>query len=1231
MPVKVRPGGIRIETPDTLRIDEQPPRTVRRPDGALPRGPIPLGPSGVAAGDTKALLRALGSQGLEIVDAVALQPTLEATPPGGQRRTAAAPIPETQTVSLDVDVSDGEHAVVLLEQDGMYSWSFPDTVTGVATARAPGRGGPTSVGAKRLRFRVDLHADQVSGPATRSGLAGHLIYDRVKAHVLKYAAALIVQEGLEYLERDSRETLLVVDGLDPTSWRSVDGAVSVPVPNDRPAKALLLVHGTFSSTVGSYGELASTPWGELFIQALKSNYDVILGFDHFTLKRDPAQNAETLVAALEKIAWPAGSQIDVVAFSRGGLVIRCLVDQLSPKLRQVLRFKRAIFVACTNEGTRLADPKRIRAFIDLYTNLSTAACRLIGMLPQAKAVTTILNELIKGVASLVKYIAATALKEGEVPGLAAMWPDGAFLRQLDQPRKRKSAFADILNYVITSEFVPRLTGSDVEPNELPARFLAAIAEGFVQQLMNEGNDLVVNTSSMGAIPPQPEQLVHDRFDFGQTVKVYHTIYFLRPEVVNAITRWLELVQPEGATTTRRRRVRGSRPIDKVLPAGDVLHDLPGVQAIPAQVDTRFTIARADAPVREVIDVLGHSPSPFVVVERFREGRTFHYAFPTDNLLQVVKGAAPNKALEKALGLHEYEASVERGLTTTGPAAERPAVVLADRHVVGVVPSVAGSSTDIVGLAKAALSSADATTAAAARRAMPTFTSKHAQSTTSVHVRAEMDDLVEVGRPASIDVTVAREVIGGYISAGARESAATVQLAQMLSLQAIVRSQFKIIGEDRYDFDVPAPNQPWTGSFDVKPTNTGDGEIWIVLTQDHATLSTVVLNPKIVESPGRRGRMVARANAAERVTGAGIDQLLIIEQRNGNEITLFFQFTSPTLGIFDKYTSQPFRSEPGRYVKDLYQRIEERWVASNEDVDDFTVELKSLGADLFVELFPERLQSKLWELRDKLRKIMIVSTEPFIPWELVHLKEPGQPLGSQLRFLAQMGVVRWLHQAGWPPTNLRVRPGRVRHVIPDYPDPRYVLHEAAAEREFMETELLSAAISPRPAALRAVLQDPQVFDLLHFACHGSAEVDNIADAKIMLEGRVEGSSYVPEYLNALTVEYTANLRNPDGNRPLVFVNACQVGRAGYKLTGLGGFAQAFLGAGAGIFAGTLWSVGDEPASTFAKTFYQRMKGGAELSDAVVQAREEARTAGDSSWLCYAVYGHPSAVALIMREA
>ena len=58
-----------------------------------------------------------------------------------------------------------------------------------------------------------------------------------------------------------------------------------------------------------------------------------------------------------------------------------------------------------------------------------------------------------------------------------------------------------------------------------------------------------------------------------------------------------------------------------------------------------------------------------------------------------------------------------------------------------------------------------------------------------------------------------------------------------------------------------------------------------------------------------------------------------------------------------------------------------------------------------------------------------------------------------------------------------------------------------------------------------------------------------------------------------------MAGPDGNRAVIVLDACQVGRLGFKLTGIDGFAQAFLKRGAGAFVGTLWPVVDHLARTF----------------------------------------------------
>jgi CHAT domain-containing protein len=93
--------------------------------------------------------------------------------------------------------------------------------------------------------------------------------------------------------------------------------------------------------------------------------------------------------------------------------------------------------------------------------------------------------------------------------------------------------------------------------------------------------------------------------------------------------------------------------------------------------------------------------------------------------------------------------------------------------------------------------------------------------------------------------------------------------------------------------------------------------------------------------------------------------------------------------------------------------------------------------------------------------------------------------------------------------------------------------------------------------------------------------------------------------------------------MIVLNACQVGRLGYQLSSIGGFAQAFVGGGAGAFVSNLWSVGDAPARNFVETLYSKLQSGLTMARATAVARETARMSGDATWLAYTVYAHPEA--------
>jgi CHAT domain-containing protein len=243
---------------------------------------------------------------------------------------------------------------------------------------------------------------------------------------------------------------------------------------------------------------------------------------------------------------------------------------------------------------------------------------------------------------------------------------------------------------------------------------------------------------------------------------------------------------------------------------------------------------------------------------------------------------------------------------------------------------------------------------------------------------------------------------------------------------------------------------------------------------------------------------------------------------------------------------------------------------------------------------------------------------------VHLKEPNcTHLPTEVIFLGQMGLVRWNSRlgVGFPPDLIKIRSDRAYYIIPSYQDPKHRLPQAANEAFFLEQVFQAQSIEAKISRVRKHLGSGSI-DLLHFAGHGLADQQNISESQLVLQGYMKGGTYPPDYLSTTVVRQHAKLTSMDKNQPLIVLNACQIGREGYTLTGIGGFAQAFLKGGAGAFIGPLWSVLDSPARMFTETMYLGLKEGLTLSEASIRAREKANERGDATWLAYAVYGHPN---------
>lgn len=310
---------------------------------------------------------------------------------------------------------------------------------------------------------------------------------------------------------------------------------------------LVFIHGTGSSTTGSFGDLqkvSNDDW-----KALESKFgDRIFAFEHYTLSESPIQNAVELATAL-----PAGAQINLVSHSRGGLVgdLLCL-DNLTDELidgfkndlpapgdvseeekdrliteidnahaehraqlrelrsllqRKQFAIQRYVRVASPARGTLLASGN-----LDIFLS---ALLTLIGRVPYLYG-----NPLYYAFKRVVLEIAKNRTNAKLVPGIEAMLPDAPMARFLALAKPKESTQLAVI-------------AGDIEGGGL----LKRLGVLFTDYAFFSGvdNDLVVDSDSMyEGIARQARARAF--FDQGPTTT--HFNYFQNDDTRSALRDWL---------------------------------------------------------------------------------------------------------------------------------------------------------------------------------------------------------------------------------------------------------------------------------------------------------------------------------------------------------------------------------------------------------------------------------------------------------------------------------------------------------------------------------------------------------------------------------------------------------------------------------------------------------------------------------------------------------------------
>jgi tetratricopeptide (TPR) repeat protein len=335
---------------------------------------------------------------------------------------------------------------------------------------------------------------------------------------------------------------------------------------------LLFLHGTASSTAGSFGGLWDGGNGGLAGGLVRQYEGRVLAYQHKTLTESPIRNALELVKKLLRVVGDE-AELHLVSHSRGGLIGELLArgmrrgaapftpDELAlfttsdrrgdrealEELSRVLassglRVANFVRVACPARGTTLAD-RRLDRYVSTLVNLGS-------LIPVFRA-----SAVYEGLTNLLAGVLKKRTDPGELPGLEAMMPTSPLVRMLNRPGVRVDSALRIL-------------GGDLEGVGLFGR-LKTLATDFYYR---DDHDLVVNTPAMfgGAERTTPIQYW---IDTGGQVTHFH--YFTRPEtsrrlvaaLTGATTDFRTLEERPSAVTSASyaKRAAVSQPVVFVLP------------------------------------------------------------------------------------------------------------------------------------------------------------------------------------------------------------------------------------------------------------------------------------------------------------------------------------------------------------------------------------------------------------------------------------------------------------------------------------------------------------------------------------------------------------------------------------------------------------------------------------------------------------------------------------------
>lgn len=318
--------------------------------------------------------------------------------------------------------------------------------------------------------------------------------------------------------------------------------------------------------------------------------------------------------------------------------------------------------------------------------------------------------------------------------------------------------------------------------------------------------------------------------------------------------------------------------------------------------------------------------------------------------------------------------------------------------------------------------------------------------------------------------------------------------------------------------------------------------------------------------------------------------------------------------------------PEDYFRDQYdllQKLHRGFDFSDAPIlnEEVHREVEAIGRRLYDDLFPEDLKAFYRTIRHRAKTILIVSDEPWIPWELVKPyddTEVGDVIDDDFLCMAYI-LTRWLSGPAMPRDRISVKRAACVH---PYTEDMALLTATGAECESLarlaEAEGVEFINAGGPVSHKVLvdLLSKSELDLIHVTAHGEFHSESPDQSRILL---ADGRSFRPQDIQGPIKTTLAR------NRPHIFFNVCESARQSWALNRTAGWPMRLIGeARCATFIGSAWTLNDSRASKFASVYYRGIADGHTLGEAMFQARSALRDSEPMGfdWLAYQAYGHPN---------